>query len=101
MDLKEAFGPDKVVKAVKLHLNISKRIYDKQSKDIPPLEVGDKVRIRPNREREWRKAEVLPRPYLLEDDQRRKKKEIGRRRIISVPKDHPMHPPLRDPVIPT
>ena len=66
--LPQAVDADQVVKALKLRQNISKRNYDKQSKDLPPLQVGDKVRIRPNREREWRKAEVLPRSYLLEDD---------------------------------
>ena len=67
---------------------------------MPPLEVGDKVRIRPNREREWHKAGVLTRSYLLEDDQGRIYR-TNRRQMISVPNDQPMHPPLRDPVIPT
>ena len=59
--LPQAVDSDQVVEALKLRQNISKMNYDKQSKDLPPLEVGDKVRIHPNREREWRKAEVLPR----------------------------------------
>ena len=98
--LPQAVDADQVVKALKLRQNISKRNYDKQSKDLPPLEVGDKVRIRPNREREWRKAEVLPRSYLLEDDQGRVYRR-NRRQIISVPNDQPMHPPLCDSVVPT
>ena len=77
--LPQAVGPDQVAKALKLRQNISKRNYDKQSKDLPPLEVGDKVRNRPNREQEWRKAEVLPRSYLLEDDQGVFTEEIGDR----------------------
>ena len=62
--LLQPVDPDQVVKALKLHQNISKRNYEKLSKDLPPLEVGDKVRIRLNREQEWRKAEVLPRSYF-------------------------------------
>ena len=57
--LPQAVGPDQVAKALKLRQNIFKRSYDKQRKDLPPVEVGNKVRIRPNREQEWRKAEVL------------------------------------------
>jgi len=38
---------------------------------MPPLAVGDKVRIRPNGEQGWRKAEVMPSSYLLEDEQGR------------------------------
>ena len=98
--LPQAVDADQVVKALKLRQNISKRNYDKQSKDLPPLEVGDKVRIRSNREREWRKAEVLPRSYLLEDNQGRVYRR-NRRQIISVPNDQPMHPPLCDSVVPT
>ena len=48
----------------------AKSYYDKQSRDFPPLEVGDKVRCRQNSEREWRKAEVMPRSYMLEDEYR-------------------------------
>ena len=94
--LPQAVDPDQVVKALKLR----QRNYDKQSKDLPPLVVGDKVRIRPNREQEWRKAEVLPRSYLLEDDQGRIYRK-HRTQIISVPNDQAMNPPLRDPVVPT
>ena len=98
--ISQAVGPDQVAKALKLRQNISKRNYDKQSKGLPPLEEGDKVRIRPNREQEWREAEVLPRSYLLEDDQGRIYRR-NRRQIISVANDQPMHPPLRDPVVST
>ena len=97
--LPQAVGLDQVAKALKLRLNISKRNYDKQSKDLPSLGVGDKVRIRPNREQGWRKAEVLPRSYVLEDDQGRIYRR-NRRQIISVSNDQPMHPPLRVPVVP-
>ena len=41
--LPQAVGPDQVAKALKLRQNIYKRNDDKQSKDLPPLEVGDKV----------------------------------------------------------
>ena len=62
--LPQAVDPDQVVKAFKQRQSVSKKNYDKQGRDLPPLEAGDKVRIRPNRDREWRKAEVLPRSYL-------------------------------------
>ena len=41
--LPQAVDPVQVFKALKLRQNISKRNNDKQSKDLPPLEVGDKV----------------------------------------------------------
>ena len=56
--LPQAVDPDQVVKALKQRQSVSKKNYDKQSRDLPPLEAGDKVRIRPNRDREWGKAEV-------------------------------------------
>ena len=91
--LPQAVDPDQVVKALKQHQFVSKKNYDKQSRDLPPLEAGDKVRIRPNRDREWRKAEVLPRSYLLQDEQGRVYRR-NRKQIISVPNDHPMRPQL-------
>ena len=60
--------PNQVVKTLKHRQSVSKKNYDSHSHDLPPLQVGDKVRIRPNRETEWRKAEVLPRSYLLGDE---------------------------------
>ena len=65
--LPQAVDPEQVV--LKLSQNASKRNYDKQRKYLPPIEVGDQVRIRPNRERKGRKAEVFPSKYLLEDEQ--------------------------------
>ena len=67
----------------------AKSYYDKQSRDFPPLEVGDKVRCRQNSEREWCKAEVMPRSYMLEDEYRCAYRR-NRRQIISVPNDSPM-----------
>ena len=61
--LQQAVDPDSVVKAPQQHQSASKKDYDKQSRDSPPLNAGNKVRIRPNRDREWRKAEVLPQSY--------------------------------------
>ena len=67
----------------------SKKNYDGHSRDLPPLQVGDEVRIRPNREAEWRKAEVLPRSYLL-GDERGRVFWRNRRQIISTPNGQPM-----------
>lgn len=91
--LPQAVDPDQVVKALKQRQFVSKKNFDKQSRDLPPLEAGDKVRIRPNRDTEWRKAEVLPRSYLLQDEQGRIYRR-NRKQIISVPNDHPMRPQL-------
>ena len=91
--LTQAVDPDQVVKVLKQHQFVSKKNYDKQSRELPPLEAGDKVRIHPNRDREWRKAEVLPRSYLLQDEQGRVYRR-NRKQIISVPNDHPMRPQL-------
>ena len=98
--LPQAVDPDRVVKALRLRQDVSKENYDKQSRDFPPPEAGEKVRIRPNRVREWRKAEVLPRSYLLQDEQGRVYRR-NRRQIISVPNDHPMSPELCDPPLST
>ena len=49
--------------------------------------------IRPNRDREWRKAKVLPGSYLLQDE-RGLVYRTNRKQIISVPNDHPMRPQL-------
>ena len=57
--------------------------------DLPPLETGDKVWIRSNRDREWHKVEMLPRSYLVQDKQRYTVYRRNRRQIISVPNDHP------------
>ena len=75
------------------HHNV-KSNYDKQSRDLPPVEVGDKVRFRPNGEREWRKAEVMPRSYMLEEEYGRAYWR-NRRQILSVPNDSPMTPRTR------
>ena len=91
--LPQAVDPDQVVKALKQRQSVSKKNYDKQGRDLPPLEAGDKVRIRPNRDREWCKAEVLPRSYLLQDERGRVYRR-NRKQIISVPNDHPMRPQL-------
>ena len=96
--LPQAVDPDQVVKALKQRQSVSKKNYDKQGRDLPQLEPGDKVRIRPNRDREWRKAEVLPRSYLLQDERGRVYRR-NRKQIISVPNDHPMRPQLHDPFL--
>lgn len=85
----------RVVKALQLRQYVSKQNYDKHSRDLPPLEPGDKVGIRPNRDRIWRKAEVLVQSYLLQDEHGRVYRR-NRRQIISVPNDHPMTPQLSD-----
>ena len=53
--LPQAVDHDQVVKALKQRQSVSKRNYDKQSRNLPPRETGDKVRTRlKNRDREWR-----------------------------------------------
>ena len=66
--LPQPVDPDQVVNALRHRQLLAKKNYDANSKALPALQVGDKVRIRPNKETEWRKAEVLPRSYLLEDE---------------------------------
>ena len=91
--LPQAMDSDQVVKALKQPQSVSKKNYDKQSRDLPPLEARDKVRTRRNRDREWRKVEILPRSYLLQDVQGRVYRR-NRKQLISVPNDHPMSPQL-------
>ena len=40
----------KVVKGLQHRQLVSKKYYDRNGRDLPPLDVGDKVRIRPNRD---------------------------------------------------
>ena len=58
--LPQPVDPDRVVKALKLRQDVSKKNYDKHRKELPPLEPRDKVQICPNRDNVWYKAEVLP-----------------------------------------
>ena len=44
-----------------------------------------------NGEKEWRKAQVMPRSYMLEDEYGRAYRR-NRRQIISLPNDSPMTP---------
>ena len=81
--------PNQVVKTLKHRQSVSKKNYDCHSRDLPPLQVGDKVRIRRNQKTEWRKAEVLPRSYLLGDEHGRVFRR-NRQKIISTPNDQPM-----------
>ena len=41
--------PDQVVKALEQRQSVSKKNYDKQSRDLPPLEVGDHTYCRINK----------------------------------------------------
>ena len=98
--LPQPVDQDHVLKTLHQRQRNDKSNYDKQSRDLPPLKVGDKVPFCPNDEREWRKAEVMPRSYMLEDEYGRGYR-INRRQIISVPNDSPMTPRTRDPPIST
>ena len=91
--LPQTIDPDRVVKTLTQRQQASKAHFDKTSKDLPPLSAGDKVRIRSRGDREWRKAEILPRSYLVGDEQGRVYRR-NRRQIISVPNDGPMVPRL-------
>jgi len=93
--LPQSVDPNHVVKVLQHRQDVSKKNYDKNSRDLPPLDVGDRVRIRPNRAKEWSKAEVLPRSYLLEDERGHVFRR-NRRQIISVPNDQHMTPQLRE-----
>jgi hypothetical protein len=83
----------KVVKGLQHRQLVSKKYYDRSGRDLPPLEVGDKVRICPNRENKWRSAEVLPRSYVVQDESGSVYRR-NRKQIISVPKDgdHTLQP---------
>ena len=82
---------DHVLKTFHHRQHHAKSNYDKQIRDVPPLEVGDRVRFRPNGENEWRKAEVMPRSYMVEDEYGRVYRR-NRRQIIGVPNYSPMTP---------
>ena len=60
----------KVVKGLQHRQLVSKKYYDRSGRDlhVSPLEVGDKVRICPNRENKCRSAEVPPRSYVVQDE---------------------------------
>ena len=63
-------NPESVVKVLKSRQDKTQWYYDKTAKDLPPLKPGYRVRIRPGREKQWRQAEVLPRSYVVRDQQR-------------------------------
>ena len=86
---------DWVVKALKLYQEVSKKTYDKQIRNLPPLEPGDKVWIRPNRDRVWCEAEVFPLSYLMRNEQRCVYRR-NRRQIILLPEDHLITPWLSE-----
>lgn len=64
-------------------------IMTEQRRDLPPLEVGDRVWFHPNGEKEWRKGKVMPRSNMLEDEYGRAYRR-NRRKIIRVPNYFPM-----------
>lgn len=90
--LPQPVNPDTVVKTLRTRQDKATAYYNQNSKDLPPLEPGAKVRIRPGREKQWRKAEVLPRSYLVKDE-RGSVFRRNRRQIISTPLDLPMDLP--------
>lgn len=96
--LPQPVEPERVVKALKTRQDKTKAYYDQRGRDLPPLEAGEKVRIRPNREKLWRKAEVLPRSYVVQDERGRVYRR-NRRQIISVPRDQPMMPQSTTPTM--
>lgn len=96
--LPQPVDPDQVVNALRHRQVLAKKNYDAHSRDLPPLQAGDKVRIRPNKETEWRKAEILPRSYLLEDERGHVFRR-NRRQIVHTPNDQPMRP--RPIILPT
>ncbi|PFX13903.1 Transposon Ty3-G Gag-Pol polyprotein [Stylophora pistillata] len=80
---------DHVLKTLHHRQHNAKSNYDRQSRDLPPLHVGDSVWFCPNGEKEWRKAEIMPRSYMLQDEYGRTYRR-NRRQIITVPNDSPM-----------
>lgn len=88
------------MKALRMRQDKAKSYYDPTGRDISPLEGGDMVRIHPNGENHWRKAELLPRSYVVQDDRGRLYRR-NRRQIISVPEDQPMIPQTKPPMIST
>ena len=79
--------PKTVVKALNNQQKAASAIYNKHSKDLPPLEAGDHVRI--YRDRQWRKAEILPRSYIVRDE-RGQVFRRNRRHILATPNDPPI-----------
>ncbi|PFX20317.1 Uncharacterized protein K02A2.6 [Stylophora pistillata] len=80
---------DHVLKTLHHRQHNAKSNYDKQSRDLPPLNVGDSVGFCPNGEKEWCKAEIMPRSYMLEDEYGRTYRR-NRGQIMRVPNDSPM-----------
>ena len=82
LQLPQPVDSDRVAKGLQQYQSVSKQTYDKHSGDLPLLEPRDKLGIHPNKDRTWRKAEVLPKSYLLEDDQGLCLQRQNRRQII-------------------
>lgn len=69
--LPKPVNSDIVIKALKTRHDKAIVHYNQSCKDQPPLESGSKVRIRPGGKKQWRKAEVLPRSYIVQDERGR------------------------------
>lgn len=79
-----------VLKTLKKRQDTTKEHYDQSSRDLHPLKAGDKVRMHSSGgDPEWRKAEVLPRSYLVTDDGERTYRR-NRKHLIANPNDQPM-----------
>ena len=84
----QAMEPKTVVKALKNQQKAASAIYNKNSRDIPTLEAGDHVRI--YKDRQWRKAEVLPRSYIARDERGQMFKR-NQRHILATPNNPPKY----------
>ena len=93
-------SPDKVVKTLKARQDKTTAYYNQTARDLPPLEPGDRVRIRPGRENQWRKAEILPRSYVVQDERGRVFRR-NTRQIISAPQNGPMETKSNQLVVPS
>ena len=82
-------NPKSVVKVLKSRPDKTQGYYGKTAKDLPLLEPGDRVRIRPRRDKQWRQAEVLPRSYVVREQQDKMFRR-NRKQIIATPQDLPL-----------
>lgn len=84
--------PLKVKEKLQERQKKEKLVYDKHARPLPFLQGGDTVRCRPERQQEWKKALVLPRSYVILDEQGKIFRR-NRKHLIKTPEPTPIPVP--------
>ena len=89
----------KVKKILEERQKKEKQVFDKHAKPLPELKGGDTVRFKPKHHQEWKKAVVLPRSYVVLDEQGKMYRR-NRRHLVKTAEPTPIPVPELDAEIP-